>query len=367
MIKVKNLRKHFLTRDKRQVAAVKGVSFELEPGEFYTLLGPSGCGKTTTLRCIAGFETPDEGEIWIGDQKVFSTSPYVNVPPHKRDFGIVFQSYAIWPHMSVFENVAFPLRHGRKRTHNKKELQKRVMEVLRLVQLDGLADRPVPFLSGGQQQRVALARGLVHEPGALLLDEPLSNLDAKLREEMRVEVRELLKRLHITTLYVTHDQLEALTMSDRVAVMNAGAVVQEGLPRSVYQVPANPFVAHFIGLANFLNGRLVQVKEDGWGTVELANGTVESMLSKSVRVGDNVLVMIRPEDVVLQQGQGTHEKNNFKGKIEVAAFMGDALDCWVTVEGQRIRMKAHPSNVLERGQCVLLYLPPARCRCVPVE
>jgi iron(III) transport system ATP-binding protein len=367
MIEVKNLRKCFLTREKQQVAAVRDVSFGLKPGEFYTLLGPSGCGKTTTLRCIAGFETPDAGEIWIGNQKVFSSSPYVNVPPHKRDFGIVFQSYAIWPHMSVFENVAFPLRHGRKRTRNKKELQERVMEVLRLVQLDSLSDRPVPFLSGGQQQRVALARGLVHEPGALLLDEPLSNLDAKLREEMRIEVRELLKRLHITTLYVTHDQLEALTMSDRVAVMDSGAVVQEGLPRNVYQVPANPFVAHFIGLANFLKGRLAQVKEDGWGTVELANGTVDSMLSNSVRPGDDVLVMIRPEDVILQPGQDTHERNTFRGQIEVAAFMGDALDCWVTVEGQRIRIKAHPSNVLERGHCVSLYFPPARCRCVSVE
>jgi ABC-type sugar transport system ATPase subunit len=222
MLTVRDLQKDFVT-DKAPVRAVDSVSFNVPAGEFYTLLGPSGCGKTTTLQCIAGLEMPDAGEITLGDNLVFSRNANLVVPAHRRDIGMVFQSYAIWPHMTVFENVAFPLLHGRRRV-SRSSVNDRVMKTLQLVQLAGLENRPAPFLSGGQQQRVALARAVVDEPKVLLLDEPLSNLDAKLREEMRFELRDLVLRLHITTLYVTHDQIEALSMSDRIAVMSNGKI-----------------------------------------------------------------------------------------------------------------------------------------------
>src|SRR5215510_16421148 len=216
MLTVNNLRKVFST-DTGQVRAIDGVSYEIKQGQFYTLLGPSGCGKTTTLQCIAGLESPDEGEIELGNTQVFASSRLLDLAAHLRDVGMVFQSYAIWPHMTVYENVAYPLVHGRRKMSNP-EVHDRVLKALRLVELEAFTDRPAPFLSGGQQQRVALARAVVDEPKVLLLDEPLSNLDAKLREEMRFELRDLVLRLRITSLYVTHDQIEALSMSDRIAV-----------------------------------------------------------------------------------------------------------------------------------------------------
>jgi iron(III) transport system ATP-binding protein len=253
MIRLEGLRVSYPT-DRGEIQAVRGVSLNIKQGQFYTLLGPSGCGKTTTLRSVAGLEVPHGGEIYIGNRLVFSSSQNLFVPPYKRDIGMVFQSYAIWPHLSVFENVAFPLREMPQK-FSKQEIREKVLKALSQVQLDGLQDRPAPFLSGGQQQRLALARAMVKEPEVLLLDEPLSNLDAKLREETRSELRELVKRLGITTLYVTHDQLEALTMSDVVAVMNQGRVVQEGAPVEIYQSPRESFVANFIGLTNFLEGK----------------------------------------------------------------------------------------------------------------
>ena len=256
MIRIENLHMRYHS-EMGEVHAVRGISLTVKPGEFYTMLGPSGCGKTTTLRSVAGLETPEEGEIYIGDDLVFSSSKGISIPPYKRDIGMVFQSYAIWPHMTVFDNVAFPLQEMRRR-FSKKEIHEKVLKALSLVQLNGLEDRPAPFLSGGQQQRLALARALVKEPRVLLLDEPLSNLDAKLREETRLEVRELVNRLNITTLYVTHDQLEALTMSDVVAVINQGQIAQEAPPNEIYQSPRERFVANFIGLANFLEGDVVE-------------------------------------------------------------------------------------------------------------
>ena len=235
--------------------AVRGISLDIPAGAFFTLLGPSGCGKTTTLRCVAGLERPDAGEIAIGDETVFSSARGIWVAPHDRNIGMVFQSYAIWPHMSVFDNVAFPLHYKRPRP-SRAETRDRVMAALALVRLDGLADRPAPYLSGGQQQRLALARALVAEPRVLLLDEPLSNLDAKLREEMRLELREMVRRLRVTTLFVTHEQIEALTMSDVVAVMKDGVIVQQGAPADIYGKPAEAFVADFIGKTNLLTGRV---------------------------------------------------------------------------------------------------------------
>ncbi len=229
MIKFTSLSKSFQI-DAAEVQAVKSLDLEIQQGEFFTLLGPSGCGKTTTLRCVAGFEKPEQGEITIGDELVFSRVKNIFIPPNKRRIGMVFQSYAIWPHMSVFDNVAFPLRYGENKVP-KSEVRGKVSKALTLVRLAGLETRPAPQLSGGQQQRLALARALIREPNVLLLDEPLSNLDAKLREDMRIELREIIHRLGITTLYVTHDQLEALAMSDRVGVMSNGELSQLPLPR----------------------------------------------------------------------------------------------------------------------------------------
>ena len=365
MIRVEKLSKTYLSHDQSSVQALRGISFELKTGEFYTLLGPSGCGKSTTLRSIAGFETPEAGEIWIGNRLVFSSARHVNIPPQKRDFGIVFQSYAIWPHMSVFDNVAFPLFDGRHRIP-KREARERVHRALQMVQLDNLADRPAPFLSGGQQQRVALARALVHEPQVLLLDEPLSNLDAKLREDMRFEIRDLVKRLKITTLYVTHDQLEALTMSDRVAVMNAGHIAQEGSPAEIYRTPVDRFVAHFIGLANFLEGRFSGVCSDGLGDIETASGMVRCVIPEGILAGSRVMVMIRPEDISVVESESPPEHNVIKSKVTTVTFTGEMLDCWLAVPNHQLRAKFHPSVLLQPGEEILIHLMQERCRVIAV-
>jgi iron(III) transport system ATP-binding protein len=231
------------------------VSFDVAKGDFFTLLGPSGCGKSTTLQCIAGLETPDEGEIEMDGEVVLCTRRKLLVPANRRNIGMIFQSYAIWPHLSVFDNVAFPLVHGQQRVRGT-DVKRRVMQALEMVQLADYAERPSPHLSGGQQQRVALARALVHEPRLLLLDEPLSNLDAKLRDAMRVELRLLVKSLGITTVFVTHDQLEAMSMSDQIALMRAGKVVQLGAPRDVYLRPNSAFAADFMGRSNMIAGVL---------------------------------------------------------------------------------------------------------------
>ena len=245
------------------VHAVNDISFEVPSGTLLTLLGPSGCGKTTTMRCIAGLERPDAGVIRVDGRPVYSSVDNINVGPQMRDLGMVFQSYAIWPHMDVYRNAAFPLQVTRRRRGlSKSDIRDRVMNVLGRVQLENLAQRPATDLSGGQQQRLALARALVMEPSVLLLDEPLSNLDAKLREEMRLELKQLQRRLGITAIYVTHDQAEALAMSKYVAVMNEGRIEQIGRPRDIYERPATAFVASFIGTSNFFTEVQVSKKEN---------------------------------------------------------------------------------------------------------
>ena len=280
MIDIKNLHVHFRSSE-GTVHAVRGINIKVERGQFYTMLGPSGCGKTTTLRCLAGLERPSSAEISIDGQVVFSSERNLMIPPYRRDIGMVFQSYAIWPHMNVFENVAFPLREMRGR-FSRVEMREKVMRALELVQLTGYEGRPAPFLSGGQQQRLALARALVREPRVLLLDEPLSNLDAKLREETRTEIRDLVKRLGITTVYVTHDQLEALTMSDIVAVMDQGKIVQEASPIMIYREPKVRFVADFIGLTNFIKGS-VHRAADGNALGEVRPRPASSLASSRTR------------------------------------------------------------------------------------
>ncbi len=360
MIRIENLHVYYQTEG-GTVHAVRGIHVDIAQGQFFTLLGPSGCGKTTTLRSVAGLETPQQGRIFVGDDLVYCSEKKIAVPPYQRDIGMVFQSYAIWPHLNVFENVAFPLREM-KGKRGRGEIAEKVARALALVKLDGLADRPAPFLSGGQQQRLALARAIVKEPRVLLLDEPLSNLDAKLREETRFELRELVKRLGITTLYVTHDQLEALTMSDTVAVMDQGRIVQQGTPVEIYQAPREKFVAHFIGLTNFLEGRADAACAGGIGEVTTASGKLRCVLPDNVGAGDPVIVVIRPEDIKIVADANPGAENILSGSVEATIFMGDALECQLAVGAQKLRTKVHPASPLRQGQSVLLQLPAQSCR-----
>lgn len=355
-VKVTGLIKGFEAMD-GVVHALQGVNFEVAPGEFYTLLGPSGCGKSTTLRCIAGLERPDGGEVAIGDRIV--AAPATFVPPNERPIGMVFQSYAIWPHMTVFRNVAFPLRQGSAKL-SKAQIKERVMEALALVQMEALADRPAPHLSGGQQQRVALARALVSKPQVLLLDEPLSNLDAKLREELRVEIKELVRRVGITTLYVTHDQVEALAMSDRVAVMLDGHILQEGTPKEIYLTPNSKFVARFIGQVNFFEGTVIENISGGLGLVETSQGKLRCPLSPGTRKGTRVLIAVRPESLHSSRN-GEGEGNIMEGKINKAVFLGDLNDCQVLVGPQVIRVKLPATSELAEGDQIFLRFSPKAC------
>ncbi len=359
MIRVNDLVKTFPDR-KEKVFAVNDITFAVEDGQFYTLLGPSGCGKTTTLRCIAGLEKPDAGDIEVGGTIVCSTARRTYVPAHKRDIGMVFQSYAIWPHMTVFENAAFPLRVGSKK-YSGDEMRRKVLDALRTVELGGLDQRMATQLSGGQQQRLALARALVREPRVLLLDEPLSNLDAKLREQMRVELRDLQRRVGITTLYVTHDQVEALTMSNVIAVMSQGKIVQEGAPRAIYGAPKTRFVADFIGSTNFVRG--TWAGGDGAnGRVETAVGELEAHTAVAMTRGDAVVVSVRPEDVTLhKQAPATLRPNLLEARVESVMFVGEFLDCRLAVGDQEIRTRQHPGLSLQRGERVLVELPPDAC------
>jgi len=270
---------------------VKTVDFTLKSGTFFTLLGPSGCGKTTTLRCIAGLETPNLGAIRLGDTSFFDAQAGANIPLNRRNIGMVFQSYAIWPHLTVFENVAFPLRVGKER-YSRAQIKEMVERAVASVDLTGFESRSATQLSGGQQQRVALARAIVKKPSLLLLDEPLSNLDALLRDEMRAELKSLQARLGVTTIYVTHDQSEALEMSDLVAVMNGGVIVQMGTPQEIYFRPATGFVATFMGWANVLAGIVdTQAPDGSLGTVTLAGGRrLTCRFTRSAAAGDAVAV-----------------------------------------------------------------------------
>ncbi|MBN9085223.1 MAG: hypothetical protein BGP04_11815 [Rhizobiales bacterium 62-17] len=340
--------------------AVRKVNLRINRGELYTLLGPSGCGKTTTLRCVAGLERPDSGEILIDGKQVFSSRDGIWVPPHQRPIGMVFQSYAIWPHMSVFENVAFPLRQGAQKTR-KEEIRDRVMQALSTVHLDHLADRPAPFLSGGQQQRLALARSLVKQPKILLLDEPLSNLDAKLREEMRLEIRSVIERLGITTLFVTHEQIEALSMSDVVAVMNDGNIMQEAAPKDIYGAPTSPFVASFIGKSNVFAATVVS-ETAGETVVASAIGRLRCRSSFAVKLGDQVMVSVRPEDVAVADGRTSETDNLVQGALGQAVFIGDALECAVKIGDTEIRIKTPRDADLTSGAPVSLAIAPHHCR-----
>jgi len=333
MISVKNLLKIYKSGDD-SVRAVDGVTIDIGEHEFFVLLGLSGSGKTTLLRCVAGLERPDGGDIAIGNSLVSSAERHFFLGPEERGLGMVFQSYAVWPHMTVYQNVAFPLVNG-PRKHSATDVKKRVLNALELVQLGGLADRPAPFLSGGQQQRVALARALAVEPKVLLMDEPLSNLDARLREEVRDEIKNLSRKFGIAVLYVTHDQVEAMALADRVAVMSKGKVLQCAPPRHLYEVPSSREVCEFLGSTKLLDG----VVSNG--------GQIETELGKIVcAVSDpkmkNVSVAIRPEEIQLSPS-ATGLENEFAAEVLSSTFLGELTVCDLLVNGKKLRFKTTQS------------------------
>jgi iron(III) transport system ATP-binding protein len=342
--------------------SVDHISFEVGDGEFYTLLGPSGCGKTTTLRCVAGLEDPQGGTIELGDQVVVSDRHLV--PANKRDIGLVFQDYAVWPHMSVFGNVAYPLKVARKL--GRAEIKAKVDEALHLVNLERFTDRRATQLSGGQQQRLSLARALVRDPKVLLLDEPLSNLDATLREQMRAELRQIQRRLKVATLFVTHDQIEALSMSNRIAVMHDGQIVQEGTPREIYLQPESQFVAGFVGSTTLISGTVASVERDrDEALVETSMGVLRCRATGALETGARATVVVRPEAVRIREDAGDASTNVFEGSVEFAQFVGDAVDYRVRVGDESLRVKGHGRSYLRRRDRTFVELPPSECTVLP--
>jgi|TARA_A100001391_G_scaffold145276_2_gene102922 iron(III) transport system ATP-binding protein/putative spermidine/putrescine transport system ATP-binding protein len=345
-VSIRSVQKHY-----GAFHAVKGVDLEVEDGEFVVLLGPSGCGKTTTLRCVAGLEEISGGSIVMGDEVMSSAS--FSVPPEKRDIGMVFQSYAIWPHMSVAENTAFGLKIKKMSAG---VIEQKVKAALDRVGLSKFADRGASQLSGGQQQRVALARAIALEPGVLLFDEPLSNLDAKLRERMRFELRQLLQGLGITSIYVTHDQQEAMVVADRIVLMNEGQIDQIGSPTDIYYRPKTMFGAEFVGLANKLRGTLVA--NGSHSRIRLDNG--EHILAGATdrSVGSSVDLVIRPEMLQLAATELSGD-NVFRGKADVTYFLGNIGDIYFNAAGHQLRGQLSPPMPWQPGQDIWVRIDPA--------
>ena len=358
MLTVTGLTRVFANSFDAMAGGVREASFDLPAGAFFTLLGPSGCGKTTTLRCLAGLERPDSGRITLEDRVLFDGAAGTMVPVHVRGIGMVFQSYAIWPHMTVFENIAFPLRVSRAQRFGREDIARMVDQALSTVGLSGYGPRPATRLSGGQQQRVALARAIVHQPKLLLLDEPLSNLDASLREEMRIELRRLQQQIGITTVYVTHDQSEALAMSDQIAVMDRGRIVQLAAPRAIYFTPASDFVARFIGAANLLAGVAeAGVAAGGTGLVRLADGTgIMCAFPGGSQAGQAATVAVRPESIAVapEDTPTAAGMNAVQGVLRDASFLGATLRCDVLAAGQILRAVAAPDAIFAPGAAVQL-------------
>jgi len=356
------LRARSLIKRFGRVTAVNDVSFDVGRGEVLTLLGPSGCGKTTTLRIVAGFERPDSGEVEIERIPIVSVAKRLFLPPEKREMGMVFQSYAVWPHMTVFENVAYPLKLRRMKGS---VIRDKVEGALDLVGLAGLEGRSATLLSGGQQQRVALARALVYSPKILLLDEPLSNLDAKLREQMRVELKGLQQRLSITVIFVTHDQIEAMTLSDRLAVMKDGRIEQLGSPQEIYERPETPFVQEFIGRVIWLEGKVV---DTGWGGLLIGLSGNEGAhircetSEEGIRQGDAVVIAVRPEEVRLTQEREGDGVNQIPCLVEAAVFLGDRYECHLRYGATTFALPTARSEAFAAGQKVCLRLSPNSVR-----
>jgi iron(III) transport system ATP-binding protein len=369
VLRVENLRKSFASEG-GVVNAIDGVTFSVASGEFFTLLGPSGCGKSTTLRCVAGLESITSGRIEIDGEIVATESRFVDA--NRRPISMVFQSYAIWPHMTVLENVMFPLSY-RGSAAKRSERRERAMEALTMVQLDHLADRDAPYLSGGQQQRVALARSLVVRPKLLLLDEPLSNLDAKLREEMRFEIKELTGRLGISTIYVTHDQAEALSMSDQIAVMSGGKILQQGSPREIYLEPVSASVARIVGNVNVLQGVIVGARDaERQIEVRLPSGQSFRCRRAEAKASEgSVEVMFRPELVGVRLGQesgnvaGTSTDggslNSLPARVSRIDFTGDHLKVLFHTADGEVTAKLPPDVVLPDDGEVTLMIKVENC------
>ena len=343
-----------------RAGALNDVSFSVRDKEFLTLLGPSGCGKTTTLMSIAGFQHPDEGTISCGDRAFFDRAAGVNLAAEDRNLGMVFQSYAIWPHLTVFGNVAFPLKIRRIR---RDAVRRQVMETLDLVEMADYAGRYPHELSGGQQQRVALARALVYSPAVLLLDEPFSNLDAKLRERARAWLKRLQGELGLTTLFVTHDQDEALSLSDRIVVMNAGKVLQVGGPEDIYHRPKTRFVAEFLGHCNILDARAVAATSAGSTELILrANGRRITVSGEGPAVGDQVQLAVRPEAIGLDGREYAAGKNSYPAEVRAVSFLGDHYLYELDLEGLALTVTDTRSVA---GPTVTVRIPPSACRVLP--
>ena len=363
MLSVRSLNTEYKVAHGPPVRAAKNVSFEVPAGKFFTLLGPSGCGKTTTLRSIAGLERPTSGEIQVAERIVYSSAKNIFVPLNKRNFGMVFQSYAIWPHMSVYANAAFPLEVGRGGL-TKAEVKDKVARVLNAVQLEEFADRDATKLSGGQQQRLALARALVMEPELLLLDEPLSNLDLKLRERMRFELKRIQRELGLTTIYVTHDQSEALALSHEIAVMSAGEIVQIGSPREIYDRPKNRFVAEFIGTSNFIEAEILgRDGAEGYWRVRAPFGDWLAFSDRPLSAGAKVTLSIRPENVDLSEAMHANgtPANVGAATVDQKVFLGDFTDFQVRIGGTLLLARTHPDLLTPVGEAIHVRVAPDKC------
>ena len=358
-IRIQGVSKRYYS-DGRSITALDDVNLTIAANQIFTLLGPSGCGKTTLLRCIVGLEAPDAGEISIGGQTVWSKDRNISIPPEKRGLGMVFQTYAIWPHMNVFDNVAYPLQV---RGAGRDVIRKRVADTLRFVQLEGYETRPATKLSGGQQQRVALARALVAEPKVILFDEPLSNLDAKLREETRKELRAFLGKLQITAVYVTHDRVEALALSDSIAVMRAGRIVEMGTPQKIYFNADTRFVADFIGRANLVKARL-RAQESDRTVVDCGLGAI-ACERRDIPVSSEVTLCIRPEFIHIAKGEGAGE-NVVNGRIDSQVFVGEAYESEIRVGNELLLARIDPDANIKVGDPVNFRLDPAHCLLVSI-
>lgn len=356
MIVCRELSKHYLEPEGKTVTALDKVSLNIRDGEFYVLLGPSGSGKTTTLRAIAGLEYPDAGLIEMAGETVFSSQSHDRVPPEQRPIAMVFQSYALWPHMDVYENIAFPLRRGLRRIPSQ-DVRPRVERVAALLGLEAYLRRSVAQLSGGQQQRVALARALALEPKVLLMDEPLSNLDARLRGRLRIELKELASSLGITTVYVTHDQVEAMVMGDRIAVMDSGRILQEGSPPELYRTPNSVEVARFLGDMNLINAT-AQSRPEGKHLVAMPTGQLEAAMAHSTRHDGPVTLGFRPEDAVLLTSPVA---NGLRATVTARHYLGESQLYQLDAGGASIQAKAPGWEVFEPGQSLFVQIDPTRC------
>ncbi len=325
------------------VAAVNDISFSVKEQEFYSLLGPSGCGKTTTLRCIAGLEQPSKGSIKIGDRVMSSASEGICIPPEKRGIGMVFQNYAVWPHMNVEQNISYPLRITKVPSE---KVRDRVNEVMDMLKLTGLGKRFPSELSGGQQQRVALGRALSIKPAIMLLDEPLSNLDAKLREQMRFELKDLQRNTGIAILYVTHDQVEAMAMSDRVAIMKDGVIIQEGKPLDIYKNPKEKFVADFIGTTNFIECDVIGSSASSTD-IRLESGSTFTV-PEATDIRGRCTLALRPEDIELS-AEGT---DGFEAEVEVGIFLGNVIDYRIKIGNSKLRVQSTVATMFRPGDKV---------------